>query len=74
MRPSMLQIAAAFKKYLKTNPLAKRLKINKTLKVTEDGKLGVNTTEDIQEGNSLPVTADAVHETVGKVNEALEEI
>ena len=73
MKPPIHQIAAAFKKYFSRNPLAKMLKLDRTLKVSEDGTLGLNTTEDVTEGNPLPVTSNAVHKTIGSTDELLEE-
>ena len=74
MKPSKLQIASAFLKFLANNPLAKLIKTDDTLRVTEDGKLSVNTTEDVTEGNSLPVTSNAVTKEIGTLDAALEDI
>lgn len=74
MKPSKLQIASAFLKYLANKPLAKLIKIDDTLRVTSDGKLGVNTTEDVTEGNSLPVTSNSVMKEIGTIDAALEDI
>lgn len=68
------EIEEAFMEYLAENPLEKNLQIDETLKINKDGKLGVNTTEDIRSGNALPVTANAVHEQVEIIDTALEEI
>lgn len=73
MKPSMQQIAAAFKSYLSKNPLERMLKIDKTLKVSEDGTLGVNTAKVVQENDDLPVTSNAVRERVGDIDSLKEE-
>lgn len=74
MKPSMKQIAEAFKSYFSRHPLAKMLKINNTLKLTDDGKLGVNITDEVTEGNNLPVTARAVREKVDAIDSILDDI
>ena len=74
MKPSVQQIALAFKTYLKKYPLAKQLKTDDTLTVSDDGTLGVNTTEDMTAGNMLPATANAVYGTIGLIDSALEDL
>lgn len=67
----------AFEEYFSDNPntLAKSIPTDDTLKVTEDGKLSVNTTNEIiQEDNTLPVTAGAVYKQIGNINALLETI
>lgn len=68
------EIEEAFLDYIKENPLETQLNIDETLKITDDGKLGVNTTEDVSKGNNLPITANAVHDTVEIIDTALEDI
>ena len=68
MKPSSQQIEVAFKSYLSQNPLAKQIKTDDTLLVTDDGKLGVNTAKFVQPDNKYPVTADAVHTRIGTIN------
>lgn len=65
----------AFEKFFEDNPelLAEKLPKDSTLKVV-DGKLCVNTTTDVTENNTLPVTAGAVYQQVGNINTLLETI
>lgn len=47
--------------------------IDTTLKIDEEGLLGVNTTEEIKQGNKLPITSEAVATAIpslvlGKLN------
>lgn len=66
----------AFEKYFSDNPsiLAEKIPINETLKVTEDGKLAVNTTDEVSQDNTQPVTSGAVYKQVGDINSLLETI
>lgn len=48
--------------------------INETLIIDEEGDLGVNTTDQVQENNRLPITSAAVYATVGNINALLETI
>lgn len=43
------------------------LKVDNTLKLSEDGVLSVNTTTEVEKDNTLPITAAAVHTTVGNI-------
>ncbi len=52
---------------------AQTVETDSTLKF-ENGLLCVNTTEDVEKGNILPVTSNAVHNTVGMIEEELETI
>lgn len=74
MKPSTQQIAAAFQIYLKKNPLAKRLKTDDTLKISEDGTLRVNVTENVIAGNALPASSNATYGTIGVIDEFLEDL
>lgn len=66
----------AFEKYFSDNPtvLAKNIPTNETLTVTSDGKLSVNTTTEVSQNNTLPITAGAVFTQVGNINSLLETI
>ena len=67
------EINEAFASYIAENPPETQLQLDDTLKVT-DGILGVNTTEIVETGNSLPVTANAVAKEVGDIGDAMEDI
>jgi broad specificity phosphatase PhoE len=43
------------------------LKTDHTLKINEAGALGVNTAKEPEKDNTLPITAAAVHTTVGNI-------
>ena len=43
------------------------LKVDETLKFSKDGVLSVNTTTEVEKDNTLPITAAAVHTTVGNI-------
>lgn len=47
---------------------------DETLEITQDGKLSVNTTDEITEGSTLPVTAGAIYEVLGNIDRLLDEI
>ena len=42
--------------------------------VVEDGVLSVKTTDDIEEGNMLPVSSNAVYKSLGNIETKLESI
>ena len=67
-------IEEALMDYLEENPLETQLLLDETLQVNEEGELGVNTTEDIEAGNNLPVTANAVNQQVEAIDDVLEDI
>lgn len=48
--------------------------INETLIIDAEGDLGVNTTDQVEENNRLPITSAAVYTTVGNINALLETI
>lgn len=48
--------------------------INETLVIDAEGDLGVNTTDQVEENNRLPITSAAVYTTVGNINALLETI
>ena len=52
---------------------AKKFTTDDTL-VFEDNKLSVNTADNINENNTLPITAAAVYETVGNIEVLLQQI
>lgn len=52
---------------------AKKFTTDDTL-VFEDNKLSVNTADNINENNTLPITAAAVYETVGNIEILLQQI
>ena len=66
----------AFEEYFSDNPagLAKVIPTDSSLKVTEDGKLAVNTTNEVSKDNTLPVTSAAVHTQIGNIDALLETI
>ena len=45
-----------------------------TLKLTEDGKLSVNTADTVEKDNTLPVTSAAVHTQIGNIETILQTI
>jgi hypothetical protein len=47
--------------------LVYELSIDETLKLNEQGALGVNTATEVEKDNTLPITAAAVHTTVGNI-------
>lgn len=44
-----------------------KVKTDNTLKFSETGVLGVNTAQEVEKDNTLPITAAAVHTTVGNI-------
>ena len=44
------------------------------MKVDEFGKIGVKTTDDIEQDNTLPITSSAVYTTVGNIQALLDTI
>lgn len=42
--------------------------------VVEDGVLSVKTTDDIEEGNMLPISSNAVYKSLGNIETKLESI
>ena len=69
------QIAAAVEKYLKDNPPSGgvQFETDATLKL-EDGVLSVNTTDDMEKDNTLPITSAGVYATVGNIEALLKTI
>lgn len=47
--------------------LVYELSIDETLKLNEQGALGVNTANEVEKDNTLPITAAAVHTAVGNI-------
>lgn len=68
-------IANAVDKYLKENPPSGGVdfKTDTTLKL-EDGILSVNTTNDMEQDNTLPITSAGVFATVGNIEALLKTI
>lgn len=69
------QVAASVEKYLKDNPIdtGVQFKTDATLKL-EDGILSVNTTNDMEQDNTLPITSAGVFATVGNIEALLKTI
>ena len=69
------QIATAVEKYLEENPVDSGVdfKTETTLKL-ENGILSVNTTNDIEQDNTLPITSAGVFTTVGNIEVLLKTI
>lgn len=62
------QLAYALDKYLEENPIDEvKVETDDTLKYV-DGKLGVNTTNEVAEDNTLPITSAAIHKEIGNIN------
>lgn len=49
-------------------------KLGDTMKVDEFGKIGVKTTDDMEQDNTLPITSSAVYATVGNIQALLDTI
>lgn len=49
-------------------------KLGDTMKVDEFGKIGVKTTDDMEQDNTLPITSSAVYTTVGNIQALLDTI
>jgi hypothetical protein len=50
------------------------IQTDNTLKVSADGRLGVNTTNEVEKDNTLPVTSAGVFTVVGNIESLLEAI
>lgn len=70
------QLKAAIEDFFSDNPttLAKSIPTDDSLKVTAEGKLAVNSTSEVSQDNTLPVTAGAVYKQIGNINALLETI
>lgn len=66
------RIAEAVGQYMQENPIdpGVQFETDHTLRL-EDGVLRVNTTEDVEADNTLPVTSAAVYNEVGNINALL---
>ena len=66
------RIAEAVGRYMLENPIdpGVQFETDETLKL-EDGFLRVNTAEDVEKDNTLPVTSAAVYNEVGNINALL---
>lgn len=67
--PSDERIAAAVDKWMSENPGG--IQTDGTLKVGADGRLGVNTTNEVEEDNTQPVTSAGVYTVVGNIESLL---
>lgn len=69
------QIAAAVEKYLEENPIDSGVdfETDDTLKL-ENGILSVNTTMEMEQDNTLPITSAGVYATVGNIEALLKTI
>jgi hypothetical protein len=70
------QIENAVKKYMDENPVESGVQFEtdeKTLKL-ENGVLSVNTTNDMEKDNTLPITSAGVYATVGNIEALLKTI
>ena len=70
------QIAIAVEKYLDENPIdtGANFTTDKTLNLSEDGVLSVNTTDQMEQDNTLPITSAGVFATVGNIEALLKTI
>ena len=66
------QLAFALDRYFEDNPI-QGFEVDDSL-IYENGKLSVNTTNVIEEDNTLPVTSAAIHTEIGNINVLLETI
>jgi hypothetical protein len=69
------QIKTAVENYLDENPIdaGVNFKVDRTLKL-EDGVLSVNTTDQMEQDNTLPMTSAGVYATVGNIEALLKTI
>lgn len=69
------QIETAVTKYLDENPIDTGVQFETDATLTlKDGILSVNTADDVEEDNTLPITSAAVHTTVGNIELLLKTI
>lgn len=67
------QIAKAVESYLEENPAGVNFETNDTLTL-KDGILSVNTTDQMEQDNTLPITSAGVYATVGNIEALLKTI
>jgi hypothetical protein len=69
-------VANAINKYMELNPIDINdlLTTDKTLTLSNDGRLSVNTTNDMEQDNTLPITSAGVFVTVGNIEALLKTI
>lgn len=69
-------VSNAVKDYLNENPVRINdiLTTDETLTLTADGTLSVNTTDDMEKDNTLPITSAGVYVTVGNIETLLKTI
>lgn len=69
------QIAAAVAKYLKENPPSTGVEFETDNTLTlKDGVLSINTTDQMEQDNTLPITSAGVYATVGNIEALLKTI
>lgn len=70
------QVQEAVNEYLEENPIDTGVNFttDETLSLSDDGILSVNTADDVEQDNTLPVTSAAVYVEVGNINALLETI
>lgn len=70
------QVQEAVNNYLDENPIDTGVNFttDETLSLSDDGILSVNTADDVEQDNTLPVTSAAVYVEVGNINALLETI
>ena len=70
------QVQEAVNNYLDENPVDTGVQFttDKTLNLSADGVLSVNTADVVEQDNTLPVTSAAVHVEVGNINALLKTI
>jgi hypothetical protein len=72
---SEAQIATAVEKYLEENPVDTGVKFEPDHTLTlQNGILSVNTTNDMEQDNTLPITSAGVFATVGNIEVLLKTI
>ena len=50
------------------------IRVGRNLSIDESGVLNVNTADEVEQDNTLPITSAAVHTTVGNIEELLKTI
>lgn len=70
------RVQEAVENYLKENPIDTGVNFttDATLNLSDDGILSVNTADEVEQDNTLPVTSAAVYAEVGNINALLETI
>jgi hypothetical protein len=69
------RIASAVEKYLKENPSSGGVNFETDTSLTlKDGVLSINTTDQMEQDNTLPITSAGVYATVGNIEALLKTI